>query len=251
MDFKKLDFKGFTLIELLVVIAIIAILAAILFPVFAQAREKARQTQCLSNIKQITLGMQMYADDYDETMPPVVNGGAPWDTVAQAGYPRFKYYIAGWMCGAGDGPQWWSYMDSIYPYTKNIKIFECPSDKNVSGYGINLMLMQDASFGVKLKTLGAIKQPASTVFLSETIVCDYGSGHRTTVVDVGPVIVLANKNQHMSTHTVATRHSDGSNFSFADGHAKFYKRNQGPTEQAGAAGSWGTDNAWWNSDLQN
>lgn len=62
--------KGFTLIELLVVIAIIAILAAILFPVFAKAREKARQASCLSNIKQLSLGVVMYTEDYDQTYPP-------------------------------------------------------------------------------------------------------------------------------------------------------------------------------------
>src|SRR5690349_4121179 len=69
--------KGFTLIELLVVIAIIAILAAILFPVFAQAREKARQTTCLSNTKQMGLGLMMYAQDYDETMTPAYYYGNP------------------------------------------------------------------------------------------------------------------------------------------------------------------------------
>ncbi len=61
--------RGFTLIELLVVIAIIAILAAILFPVFAKAREKARQTACLSNVKQLAVGMLMYAQDFDEFLP--------------------------------------------------------------------------------------------------------------------------------------------------------------------------------------
>jgi prepilin-type N-terminal cleavage/methylation domain-containing protein len=69
--------RGFTLIELLVVIAIIAILAAILFPVFARAREKARQTSCLSNVKQLTLGILMYAQDYDERLPFGYNGPQP------------------------------------------------------------------------------------------------------------------------------------------------------------------------------
>ncbi len=70
--------KGFTLIELLVVIAIIAILAAILFPVFARAREKARQTSCLSNLKQLSLGVLMYAQDYDERLPMLYfNTGGP------------------------------------------------------------------------------------------------------------------------------------------------------------------------------
>ena len=86
MQWKTPSRSGFTLIELLVVIAIIAILAAILFPVFAQAREKARQTSCLSNSKQLGLGLLMYVQDYDETWPrndDCINGG----TVAPPGAP--------------------------------------------------------------------------------------------------------------------------------------------------------------------
>jgi prepilin-type N-terminal cleavage/methylation domain-containing protein/prepilin-type processing-associated H-X9-DG protein len=94
--------RGFTLIELLVVIAIIAILAAILFPVFAKAREKARQTACLSNIKQLGLGNIMYAQDYDERYMPFCAGG-------------------------GDFMGCFYSTDFLYPYTKNHQIWKCPS----------------------------------------------------------------------------------------------------------------------------
>jgi prepilin-type N-terminal cleavage/methylation domain-containing protein/prepilin-type processing-associated H-X9-DG protein len=96
--------RGFTLIELLVVIAIIAILASILFPVFARAREKAREANCMSNQKQIGLAIHMYAADYDNLMP-IANA----DTVTY-GPPGLK--------------------DVILPYCKNTQIFRCPSDKN-------------------------------------------------------------------------------------------------------------------------
>ena len=95
--------KAFTLIELLVVIAIIAILAAILFPVFATAREKARQTSCLSNEKQLALAMIQYSQDYDECMP--------CGTIAYSG----QYFGLGW------GGQ-------IYPYVKATQAFTCPDD---------------------------------------------------------------------------------------------------------------------------
>src|SRR5215210_4692083 len=100
--------SGFTLIELLVVIAIIAILAAILFPVFAQAREKARQTACLSNAKQIALGCRMYAQDYDDVNVP----------------ERLQL----------KGGSLISFRALLQPYVKNKQVFVCPSVSNLNSF---------------------------------------------------------------------------------------------------------------------
>jgi prepilin-type N-terminal cleavage/methylation domain-containing protein/prepilin-type processing-associated H-X9-DG protein len=100
---------AFTLIELLVVIAIIAILAAILFPVFAQAREKARQSACLSNLKQIGMALQMYTQDYDETIPSSKTYGAWWTKVVPKSWP----------------PPFAK--DQHLPYVKNEAVWFCPS----------------------------------------------------------------------------------------------------------------------------
>jgi len=105
---------GFTLIELLVVIAIIAILAAILFPVFAQAREKARAISCISNLKQIGTAAFMYAQDYDEVHLPMWTQGG-------------KDPVAGEYAGNGVGwRNWWPAL--LQPYVKNLGVFECPSN---------------------------------------------------------------------------------------------------------------------------
>ncbi len=111
---------GFTLIELLVVIAIIAILAAILFPVFAKAREKARQTACLSNMKQLSLGFVQYAQDYDETLPAAGAGdafGSPgWIPSPNGSSITAPVAPGGIQAGA------------IYPYVKSTAVYICPSD---------------------------------------------------------------------------------------------------------------------------
>jgi prepilin-type N-terminal cleavage/methylation domain-containing protein/prepilin-type processing-associated H-X9-DG protein len=121
---------GFTLIELLVVIAIIAILAAILFPVFAQAREKARSASCISNIRQMNTAAQMYVQDWDETYP-----------LAFGYYPTY-----GWLWGLEqDVPGGWentgdnvlttafneAWANSIYPYVKNWQMYSCPDDLEI------------------------------------------------------------------------------------------------------------------------
>jgi len=103
--------SAFTLIELLVVIAIIAILAAILFPVFAQAREKARQATCLSNVKQVSLSILMYTQDYDETLPLLFA-------------PNFGNDPNGWAYSIGFKTYTWHNL--VQPYTKNWQMFICP-----------------------------------------------------------------------------------------------------------------------------
>jgi prepilin-type N-terminal cleavage/methylation domain-containing protein/prepilin-type processing-associated H-X9-DG protein len=142
--------RGFTLIELLVVIAIIAILAAILFPVFAQAREKARQRTCLSNLRQIGAAGQMYAQDYDERLP-------------------------GTELGQGDGEYHW--IEMLVPYTKNRDIFHCPSAAVPTLYAPNGVAAEftysyamndihDPSgrgIGVAFQPLASITYPADTL----------------------------------------------------------------------------------------
>jgi prepilin-type N-terminal cleavage/methylation domain-containing protein/prepilin-type processing-associated H-X9-DG protein len=105
--------KGFTLIELLVVIAIIAILAAILFPVFARAREKARQASCQSNEKQILLAVRMYAQDYDDRLP---EGTFYWDSPDAS--------------GTNDAGPWFAL---LMPYIKNVQVLVCPSHTSPVG----------------------------------------------------------------------------------------------------------------------
>src|SRR5438045_6104384 len=109
--------RGFTLIELLVVIAIIAILAAILFPVFAQARAKARQTGCLSNMKQVGMAVQMYSQDYDERLLYARSFGRIWSLVEKT-----------WGSGKqGERTDNVEMPDLLLPYTKNMDVFFCPS----------------------------------------------------------------------------------------------------------------------------
>jgi len=108
--------NGFTLIELLVVIAIIAILAAILFPVFARAREKARQTTCTSNLKQLALGMLMYVQDYDEKFP---GGGIAHYAGGPGGYPQDACCVERNI-----------YIEILQPYVKNRQLAICPSGQD-------------------------------------------------------------------------------------------------------------------------
>jgi prepilin-type N-terminal cleavage/methylation domain-containing protein len=114
--------RGFTLIELLVVIAIIAILAAILFPVFARAREAARKATCISNLKQIALAALMYAQDYDEVLPAACATG--WNNSSHAIDPANQYTTD--FSGLGSA-YFWQLADVVMPYVKSLDLFVCPT----------------------------------------------------------------------------------------------------------------------------
>ncbi len=208
--------RGFTLIELLVVIAIIAILAAILFPVFSKAREKARQTSCLSNVKQLALASRMYIDDWDECWP--ASDSVAWDPVR-------------------------SWTGQYQPYIKNWGICFCPSrtrnGKQVH-YAFNgtngWMHGQDwfmpgmpgyGAIGILQPTpLASVRQPAKTM-----LVADNGDNWGSNGYGAFTARLT---NPYMDGP-----HNEGGNFGFVDGHAKWYR-----TE--GVLGPWdGGSPATW------
>ena len=195
--------QAFTLIELLVVIAIIAILAAILFPVFARARESARRSSCLSNTKQLGLGALQYSQDYDERFVPAV-------------------YVD------GDGStKFWPGL--IQPYTKSEQVFFCPSDSlhnpplsnaNTS-YGWNYYYLQLDAGTVDYTrggiSLAKIDKAAETVMLADGGISTAGSAYAiTSPLNSPPPLSTA-------AQFPAQRHFDGFNVCFVDGHAKWYK----------------------------
>ncbi len=186
--------RGFTLIELLVVIAIIAILAAILFPVFARAREKARQASCLSNEKQIVLAELQYAQDYDERFPPNY-------IVVPASVPN---------SACGDGTPRLLRIQMDMPYLKNTQVTICPSATTTAGCcNPAVPRTYDPIAGQSAARLADYGTPAETVLLGESR--DY--------VEI-PLVPPGNYDR-----TNWKIHNDGSNLGFADGHCKWVSAN--------------------------
>jgi prepilin-type N-terminal cleavage/methylation domain-containing protein/prepilin-type processing-associated H-X9-DG protein len=217
--------KGFTLIELLVVIAIIAILAAILFPVFAQAREKARQSACLSNTKQIATALQIYTSDYDERTP-----GGCFAKFSCAGVP------GGYIDEMGrptTAPNNFTGLWPLRPYLKSDKVFICPSGDWLSrpnarpvqgSYASNRAAVEDS------RSLAEFESPSDFVAYADAVVPwidDLGGGYVHCRIGSRMSCNSWDANQCLSCNPrVTDRHSQGINQVFVDGHAKWSKLEQ-------------------------
>jgi prepilin-type N-terminal cleavage/methylation domain-containing protein/prepilin-type processing-associated H-X9-DG protein len=198
--------RGFTLIELLVVIAIIAILAAILFPVFARAREKARQTQCLSNHKELALSILMYVQDYDEHLP------------FTAYYPYYSP-VPSWLHGYGYA-RWW---EVVMPYIKNMEILHCESYKathavNPNSYGYN-------GYGLGYMPSWWLTQSGTKYY--RTYGCMLAQvPNPSEVILTGPRYCWSGDSVQAALTVywcLPWVHNGGDNYSFVDGHAKWMK----------------------------
>jgi len=189
---------AFTLIELLVVIAIIAILAAILFPVFAKAREKARQSSCSSNIKQLMVGHLQYAQDYDESMSRIACGGGLVYTLPNGvSYTGFMLWP---VC--------------IYPYSKNVQLMNCPSStsKWTGDYNGNTAYGYNAYTGGNAgNALGTYVAPSECMTIGDTL--DATSDGYNIDGDAS----------NGNNHEMGALHNEGANLGFADGHTKWRK----------------------------
>jgi prepilin-type N-terminal cleavage/methylation domain-containing protein/prepilin-type processing-associated H-X9-DG protein len=245
--------KAFTLIELLVVIAIIAILAAILFPVFAQAREKARQTACLSNLKQIGTAVMLYVQDYDEAYPIRTNAGGKglcFDPSSLNPAPG----TTNPYCTSLAWP--WQ----IQSYVKNNAVYVCPSGTGRDyaatvaagkdslkvpipiSYGINLSMYQYPANDQPYTgdngpvSLSRMNAPASTYFIADAVVSDFSNNwiDRLRFSNINSLNLKEIQGcnaaspytsqtliKYPTLSTSAERHQGGENIAFADGHAAF------------------------------
>jgi prepilin-type N-terminal cleavage/methylation domain-containing protein len=210
--------RGFTLIELLVVIAIIAILAAILFPVFSQAKESAKKTACLSNTKQLDLGVILYGNDYDDELMPVAD---PTNTVL--------------------------WMDLEEPYIKNAQVRICPDDQlDKASYGLNSLVFVDL-FGlapgtpVSMYNMSQFAYPTDTVMISELGAQD---DLVTPIPNTIKVVVPDDDINDVYDGRPIFRHFQRDNLGFFDGHSKSLRKEQFYV-------GWNPQDYWFCADRDN
>ena len=213
--------RGFTLIELLVVIAIIAILAAILFPVFQKVRENARRTACLSNEKQLGLAFTQYTQDYDELMPSVASGDATKGSGKLGGWMYYTNF------GGTPGPLTFDpTQGSIYSYVKSKGVYICPDDSTGQTSGDSYAVSSCTAGLVRVngietgKNLAAFTNPSGTLLL-----CEEGSGSASA--STNDAYLLNDQSAAALVppavgDNISLRHNGGSNMLFLDGHVKYY-----------------------------
>lgn len=186
---------GFTLIELLVVIAIIGILASVIFPVFARAREKGRQAACTSNVKQLALAFSMYVQDNDEAFP-----GAPDGTAGAGQYGGWVWYPTFPSPQTAPNP-----IDptkgGLFPYVKNPQVYVCPSDRKQRGCSYEM------NGNLRWAGLPSVEDDSGCILLAEED--QFGTANDGYF--------------NVSQDPVMRRHNSGSVFAFVDGHAKWEK----------------------------
>jgi prepilin-type N-terminal cleavage/methylation domain-containing protein/prepilin-type processing-associated H-X9-DG protein len=219
--------KAFTLIELLVVIAIIAILAAILFPVFARARENARRTSCLSNLKQMGMAVMQYTQDYDEKYPYALTV-SPTTPAPPGGV---------WFGGL------WAWQQVLYPYHKSMQVNNCPNGDSrfaltpyQGHYGANASLMRDGQGAPPLPavSIAEVQAAANTYMILDAGVYVMTAWNQVIIGnsannqylpgagDVGTT-VCSGSDSFQDPDCEKGRHFGGVNMAFADGHAKWLK----------------------------
>ena len=202
---------AFTLIELLVVIAVISIIAAILFPVFAKVREKARQTTCTSNMRQLGMAFVEYVQDNDEALPPVYccDDGVGNKLGGWVAFDAFPVNSGGAKYNVKIG--------ALYPYVKSTQVYVCPDDSDGAStgdsYAVNSCTVNAkpaAGFAYPGKALAAFDAPAGLMLLGEEAAYDT---HRSGTDDAY---------FRFQNNFFTDRHTGGSNITFLDGHTKWY-----------------------------